>query len=336
MSNVKYQKMPMLFTTLFFSIFVSIYAFPPPFPIPNDVLSHNVTLPNLTGETMLVIGGSKGIGNATAWLAYNLGADVTITSRDRDTVNNSLYTVMDLDYCVKGSVDRFWHKYLQKNNGYRPSLVAHFGLQSYQGDMLDFDLEHMECAANMYFIGPLYLIGKIIKHVDPDGIKRPLNISFALSTASYGAATSFIGLYAGGKMILKDFIRDFQIYSGPHSYPEVRIIGIACAYANTTLSLTTYNPSVQKGDALNIKLKQAVEASGNLIGSNPVDIAFGHLIGLTLLTKQNNTIFMEPSLNGRSTSDLLYSIYASDTTTQFVKDTYSIYNLLGINISAYI
>ena len=326
----------MSFTTLFFSLLVSIYALPPPFPIPNDVLSHNVTLPDLTGQQALIIGGSKGNGNATAWHAYNQGAEVTITSRDRDTVNNSLYTVMDLDYCVKGSVDRFWNKYLQKNNGYRPSLVGNFGLEYYQGDMLDFDLDHMECAMQMYVIGPLYLIGKIIKHVDPDGIRRPLNISFALSSAGYGAGTSFLGLYAGGKAILKDFIKDFAVYSGPHYYPEVRITGIACSYAKTTLTATSYNPSVEKGDALNIKIQQEVARIENAVGSNPYDIGFAHLIGLTLLTKQNNTIYMEPVTTGRGTSDLLYSVYVSDNTTQFVKDTYVVYNFLGVNIPAYI
>ena len=311
-------------------------SLPAPFPIPNDVLSNNVTLPDLTGVEALIVGGSKGNGNATAWIAYNQGASVTITSRDRDTVNNSLYNVMDLDYCMKGSVDRFWNKYLQQHDGYRPSLVGLFGLQYYQGDMLDFDLEHMECAMQMYVIGPLYLMGKIIKHVDPDGVRRPLNISIALSAAGYGAGTSFLGLYAGGKAILKDFIRDFAVYSGPHYYPEVRITGIACAYAKTTLTATSYNPSVEKGDALNIKLQQQVLVIQNQVGSNPYDIGFAHMIGLTLLTKANNTIYLVPVLTGRGTSDLLYSIYVSDNTTQFVKDTYVVYNFLGVNIPSYI
>ena len=317
---------------LFFIYFIAVYALPPPFPIPAGNLPSGSQLPtDLSGVKVVIIGGTRGIGNATAWEFHNRGASVTITTRN--LINGGDYgpfTVMELEYGQDKSVEKFVNKYV-KQVGRIPDVLLDMGLTLYGGNILDFKKEDMEYATKMYITDPLLLIKEMLVH---NNVSRPFNISIAISTTSYGATTSFLGLYPAGKIAKKDFIRDFAVYQGPKYYPNVRITGIACSNVNTTLALTGYNPSVEMGDPVNVKFLQVAIMGAKVYGTDPTIVAKAHLEATTLLTHSNNTIYLvQPSASGRILSEILHNIYVNDNTTQYVIDSREYYTLNGVNMT---
>lgn len=319
---------------MLFLLFVFLTnALPLPLPIPAPNLPSGLPLPeSLVGVEVLIAGGSKGIGNATAWEFHNRGASVTITTRDLDAFNKSSvpFRVLQLEYGKDKSVEKLVDSYV-KAVGRIPDLLVDAGLTAYVGNLLDFDRENMEYAMRMYATDPILLVREFLKY---NNLSRPFNVSFALSTASYGAATTFISLYTAGKQLKKDFIRDFAVYEGPKYYPNVRLVGIACSNVNTTLYNSAYSPSVLKGDPLNTQLLPTLAFAARLQGNNPITVALAHLEALTTLTYDNSTLFLVPtSPRGRLTTEVLHSIYVQDNSTQFVKDTRDVYLSFGINIT---
>lgn len=310
-------------------------ALPPPLPIPDPNLPSGKPLPTCLNKVhVLIIGGTKGIGNATAWEFYNRGAKVTITTRRLSTAKHSPFTVMELEY-GKGNnnIERFVRKYIRRF-GRIPDVLIDCGLVSYNGNLLDFTREDMEYGMRMFAIDPILLVREFLLHND---VRRPFNVSFALSTASYGSGTHFIALYAAGKQMKKDWVRDFALYEGPKYYPNVRLVGVACSNVNTTLALTAYNPSVLKGDVFQIAYQQLVETGAITQGISPVIVGLAHLEATTTLTYVNSTLFLVPtSPGGRIFSEILHAIYVVDNTTQFEIDSLEAYRLFGINITAYL
>ena len=324
----------MNFFLSFFCLFNVIFTSLVPHTIPAANMPTGIALPtNLTGVRVLIIGGNGGIGNATAFEFYNRGASVTITTTDRDNVDASPFRVMKLEYGRgKRNVEKFVDRYLE-HVGF-PDVLVDIGLTYFTGLMMDFTRDEMEYATRMYITDPLLLYREFLKH---NNVSKPFNISIALSTVSFGAAGSFSGLYAAGKMAKKDFVRDFALYEGPKYYPNVRISGIACSYVDTRIVVDGYNPSADRGDAFQIQFVEVVTGLNSALGLPPVTVALAHLEAITTLTKENNSIYLVPtSPSGRVTSEILYNVYVSDNTTEFTKDNYAFYSLVGLNISSYL
>jgi NAD(P)-dependent dehydrogenase (short-subunit alcohol dehydrogenase family) len=321
---------------LFLILLINLsFCLPAPFPIPAGTLpSGNPIVSDLTGKLILIIGGLKGIANQSAHQFAALGATVVITTRNKNGVI-SPFDVFELEFGKKNSLDKFFDKW-QDKYGVSPDIIDMIGTQYVSGDLLDLSDYDFEWASKLYFVDPLVFINRMLKmSVEPE-VPRPMNITIALSTAGFGSGSTFLSYYALGKTLLKDFIYNFNVYYGPHNYPHVRIAGVSCAYAKTSFVANQYNPSIIKGDQFNIALNQVVLNLENLIGTNPAVIAAAHVEASVALNPSNNSIYLVPPLTGRSASDTLYSIYASDTTTQFVADTRLAYLSFGLNISAYI
>lgn len=310
-------------------------ALPPPLAIPAPELPSGKPLPtSLVGVKVLIVGGSKGIGNATAWEFHNRGASVTITTRHVNNASSVPFQIMELEYGRgNNNVEKLAKKYIKKE-GRIPDILVDCGLTSYIGNLVDFSRDDMEYAMRMFAIDPILLVKEFLKSND---VARPFNVSFALSTASYGAATHFIALYAAGKQIKKDWIRDFALYEGPKYYPNVRLVGVACSNVNTTLIDSSYNPSALNGDPLHVQFQQILKTSALLQGTNPVTVAKAHLEVTTTMTYANSTLFLvSTSPTGRFFTEVLQAIYVQTNTTQFIKDSKDAYLLYGLNITSYI
>ena len=324
----------MNFLLSFFCLFNVIFCALTPFPIPAANLPSGNPLPtDLTGVKVVIIGGTHGIGNATAYEFYNRNASVTITTRNLFTAAVSPFRVMELEYGRgKKNVEKFVKKYI--NQVGFPDVLVDCGLVFFTGLVMDFDRDHMEYAMKMYITDPFLLYREFLKH---NNASKPFNISIAISAVSYGTVSSFYALYAVGKMAKKDFVRDFALYEGPKYYPNVRITGIACAYVNTSIAVNSYNPSANRGDAFSIKFVEVNILLNNLLGIPASTVALAHLEAITTLTKENNTLYLVPTAgDGRTRAEILYNIYVNDNTTEFLKDNNAIYLSLGLNISAYL
>ena len=192
-----------------FALFVLSFSLPLPLPIPAPNLPSGLPLPvSLAGLEVLIVGGTKGIGNATAWEFYNRNASVTITTRDLESASPVPFRILELEYGRGKSVERFVEKYVARV-GRIPDILVDAGLVSYVGNLLDFDRDHMEYATRMYITDPILLVREFLLR---NNVSIPFTVSFALSTASYGAATDFINLYTIGKIAKKNFVCQRLLY----------------------------------------------------------------------------------------------------------------------------
>lgn len=310
------------------------FGLPAPLHIPAASLPFpGNTLPtNLSGIEVLIVGGTSGIGNATAWEYHNRGASVTITGRDAINADPVPFRVMELDYTNMQMTDKFVAKYIKKV-GRTPHIAHLIGAQFYWGNLMDFDSEHLRNAMDMYVTGPLTICRDLIQNSGP---ATPINITFALSTTANGAATSTMGPYAGGKMILRDHIRDFALEDGPKKYPWVTLRGVQCAYVKTDFVPKGYNPSILDGDSFSIDMDTKLAAYTITNGNTPQQVALAHLEAATTWVNGENLFLVPTSVSGRVISEILYSVYASDSTPKFRHDSIIFYQMMGVNIPNHI
>lgn len=304
-----------------------------PYPIPDANLPSGISLDvDLTDKKILITGGLHGIANATGWEFYDRNADVTITTRDLNNEYNGPFDLMEFEYGpANNRIQKFVKSYLRKNGGI--DALVDIGLTAFTGLWLDFTPEEMEFATRMYLTDRLSLYREFFKY---NNVSRPFNISIAMSTVAYGAGSNYFPLYTAGKKALKMFIKDFNLYEGPKYYPNVRFTSVSCSYVNTRVMLDGYNPSANRGDPFSIRF---VEVATYLTaqGLSPVVVALAHLEAITKLTSENNTHYIVPtSPTGRIQSEIFYNIEVNDNTTQYQKDTITLYTAAGMNMTAYL
>jgi len=123
----------------------------------------------LMNKKILVIGGSSGIGRAVAEMAFNMGNEVVLTSRNPTiaaTVAKSIgknVTGLQLDINDESSVQIFFQQVTAIDHIYIAAGSTRIG--SLTGDALDENLR----VFNTRFVGSLYVVRAAIDHMNTGG-----------------------------------------------------------------------------------------------------------------------------------------------------------------------
>jgi hypothetical protein len=131
--------------------------------------------------------------------------------------------------------------------------------------------------------------------------------------------------------MLKNFVKTFSFYEREKYYKNVRITAIAPSYVNTSCARNMYNPSAIKGDLVHQRFVIGMNRI-NDASMSPEITAKAILEASTLLTMVNNTEYLNPPLNGRTTSDIFHNIYVNDYRDDYIKDTRAMYKAIGNSI----
>lgn len=299
--------------------------------IPYPVLPlPNITLPSLAGKYFVVVG-CRGIALQVVLQAHALGATVICTTRDKTTFDYTTVPsdvdVRELEYGKDKSVQRFVTKYMNKY-GRIPDYVDDCGLTVYNGDQIAFTEDELIYQAQMYIIGSLLLEQGFMSF---NNLSIPVVWNYALSTAGKGVPPVFQEFYNVGKVFK---IKHIEGNNANKKYPNVRMTGVACVFANTTISATSYNPSALMGDLAQIEFQYLTIALAGIIGVPPSVVALAHLQAMLVPgLLGNEPIFQVPSLGGTSSDSLFYmdvwypALQYQSNFTVYVQDVF------GINIT---
>jgi hypothetical protein len=273
-------------------LFESLQALPLPYSsLPNASL----TLPTLTAATQILIVGGRGISASIARIFVNLGATVSVTTTSLagySLAANGLPTsvnVFELEYGTDDEERNYRHLvrvYRERMGARNPDYIVDCGLTVYSGNTVDFDATMRRRAMRMYIEDPIGLEEAFLAHNDPN--QRVIHSS-CLSTAGFNPAPLFQEFYDTGKQFKFSHILGSN---AAQLHPNWLRVGVACSFTNTTWYLTAQNPSVAKGDKLQIAF-QAIIAGATSQGNSPDTVALAHAQALLLRQELNDeTLFL--------------------------------------------
>ena len=289
----------------FFALIALTFSQPPaltleiPFPL---LPLPNITLPSLVGKNILVTG-CRGIALEIVNQAYALGANVACTTRNRHTFNYatvpSTVEVWKLDYRKSNSPTKLINKFVMEY-GRRPDAVFDLALEVINGDTNDYTEDLMDDSWGMYVKGSLLLEQAILALGDSE---VPLIISYGLSAASKAMLPVFQEFYNMGKIFKEQHIKGQNMQK---KYPNVQYKGVMCTFTNTTISITSYNPSAVKGDIVQQQFQAVIVSAGLALGVPPATVALAHLQAAYGGVYGNETIFNVLPIAGSIYSNPFY------------------------------
>ena len=224
--------------------------------------------PDLLGQTVLVIGGSSGIGLETARLARARGADIILTARDPDRLHRAglelgasiaAFDAIDFD-----RLGRFFQAL--------PAPINHLlvtGPGSYYAPLAEFDLDAARRDVDSHLLLPLQVVRDAASKVRPGGT--------LLFTGGTGGRRTAAGLafVAALTAALPALIKSLALEVAP-----VRVNLIAAGFVDTPLSASLL------GDRIDERREQlrTTLPIGRVVG--PADIAAlaVHLMTNTAIT----------------------------------------------------
>lgn len=335
-----------LFVTLTFSTLSLANS---PYAIPFSARPLNIKAPvcltgrnlekNLTGQLVHIIGGSDGNGKGTAAVLASKGAQVTITTTQASNAASGPYpfTVFELGD-ENNNMTRYWHIYVARF-GRMPDVLIDSGLKFITGFMGDLTNAKRQEAMRMYVTDPLEMYYSAMRISKSRG--QNLTIAIAESVVGYDALPPFYQLYYVGKLLKKTFIMDFPILEGPMNYPNVRVVGVACAYVDTNIAVDQYNPSVLKGNAffeafvaVNIFLNKNVGVDPVVYGNSMLEQIY-----FTEYPRDSSICIVPhkgPVQNILALYDLLHGIYQNSNTTEYVAFTQYYFKLINLSMESFI
>ena len=225
--------------------------------------------PELTGQTVVVIGGSAGIGLETARLARAEGADVILTARHPDRLEQAAAELGALstaafDATDPAALDRFF--------GDLPEVIDHVmvtGPGPYYAPLADLDRER----AHRDFDDHLWLAVAVAQHAV--GRVRPGGTLVFMSGTGGRARGAGLSLMAAATAALPALIANLAVEVAP-----IRVNLIAAGFVDTPLSASLLGDDLdQRRDQL-----RATLPIGRVVG--PADIAAlaVHIMTNTALT----------------------------------------------------
>jgi len=210
---------------------------------------------DLLGQTVLVIGGSSGIGLETARLARAKGADIILTARDPDRLHRAGLelgaSIAAFDATDFDRLERFFQAL--------PAPIDHLlvtGPGPYYAPLAEFDLDAARRAVDAHLLLPLQVARDAASKVRPGGT---LLFMGGTSGRRPAAGRSFIAALTAA---LPAMIKDLALEVAP-----VRVNLIAAGSVDTPLSASLL------GDRLGERREQlrATLPIGRVVG--PADIA---------------------------------------------------------------
>jgi NAD(P)-dependent dehydrogenase (short-subunit alcohol dehydrogenase family) len=222
----------------------------------------------LLGQTLVVIGGSAGIGFETARLARAEGAEVIITARNPDRLHAAglelRASIAAFDATNFDRLKRFFNEL--------PTPIDHVlvtGPGPYYAPFMEFDIDELRRDVDAHLLLPLEIARNAIGKVRPGG-----TLIFMGGTGGRRTAPGFYFISAL-TAALPAMTRNLALELAP-----VRVNLIAAGFVDTPLSATLL------GDQLDARLEQLRSALpiGRVVGPGDVAALAIHLMINTALT----------------------------------------------------
>jgi NAD(P)-dependent dehydrogenase (short-subunit alcohol dehydrogenase family) len=211
--------------------------------------------PDLSGQTVLVIGGSSGIGLETARLARARGAEIILTARDPDRLHRAGLelgaSIAAFDATDFGRLDRFFDAL--------PAPVDHLlvtGPGPYYAPLAEFDIDAARRAVEAHLLLPLQVARDAVGKVRAGG-----TLLFMGGVGGHRAAAG-LSLLAALTAALPAMTRNLALEVAP-----VRVNLIAAGFVDTPLSASLLGDQIDERRA---QLRAALPI-GRVVG--PADIA---------------------------------------------------------------
>jgi len=217
-------------------------------------------LKTLKGKTILITGGSLGIGFATAKKCVEEGSRVIIVARNKTTLHSSLkilnqisteqeHLLYSLDVKNINAVNNF-SKWIEDQKVKINGLVNCAGVYGPIGKTIEVDMKQFTKAFNINFFGTIYMCNAIIPIMDNSERRKVVNFSGG------GAATPFpnYSAYATSKAAIVRFTENLNIEL---TNKKIDINSVAPGFVATRLHEDT--------------LKAGPEKSGNNFYNNTIE-----------------------------------------------------------------
>jgi NAD(P)-dependent dehydrogenase (short-subunit alcohol dehydrogenase family) len=225
--------------------------------------------PELLGQTVVVIGGSAGIGLETARLAHAEGAKVILTGRNPERLERA---ASEVDALSTAAFDATDFKLLERFFNNLPAPVDHVlvtGPGPYYASLEDFDLEKARRDIEAHLLLPLQVARNARNNVRAGG-----TLLFMGGTGGRRAAKGFAlisALTAAGPAMTKNLAFELA---------PIRVNLIAAGFVDTPLSATLL------GDQLEQRRNQlrTTLPIGRVVGPADVAALAVHIMANTALT----------------------------------------------------
>ena len=223
----------------------------------------------LLGQTVIVIGGSSGIGLETARQARTQGADVLLTGRDRERLQRAATEVEAQSTAAFDATD---FKLLDRFFDDLPAPVDHVfvtGPGPYYAALAAFDFEKARLDIEAHLLLPLQVARKATNKVRPGG-----TLLFMGGTGGRRTAKGLV-LISALTAALPAMVRNLAVELAP-----VRVNLIAAGFVDTPLSAQLL------GDELENRREQlrATLPIGRVVGPQDVAALAVHIMTNTALT----------------------------------------------------
>jgi NAD(P)-dependent dehydrogenase (short-subunit alcohol dehydrogenase family) len=225
--------------------------------------------PELLGQTVVVIGGSAGIGLETARRARTEGADVILTGRNPDRLQRAASELGALSTAAfdandPGSLERFFLDL--------PTRIDHVMVTAgspHYVPLLEIDYEQARLAISEHILQALWVARNAVGKVRPGGTLLFMGGTGGRATAPGFALIS--ALTAAGPAMVRNLARELA---------PVRVNLIAAGFVDTPLSASLL------GDQLDARREQlsATLPIGRVVGPADVAALAVHLMVNTALT----------------------------------------------------
>ena len=226
-------------------------------------------MPQLEGQTVVVIGGSAGIGLATARRAREEGAEVVLTGRDPDRLEQAASAVGATGSAAFDATDpAALRQFFEQLPGSIHQVMVTAGGPSY-GPLLEMDAEQVRDAVSDHIVLAL----EVARHAQP---RMEAGGTLVLMGGTGGRKISReLGIASAATAALPAFTASLALELAP-----VRVNLIAAGFVDTPLSASLL------GDGLEARRQELRDTLpiGRVVGPEDVAALAVHLMANTALT----------------------------------------------------
>ncbi len=187
---------------------------------------------NIEGKNILVTGGSKGLGKATAKALIDKGAFVIITGRDEKSLNKTAMEIGALpikaDVSNEEDVIKTYEVVKSKFNQF-DALINNAGLARGYSTIDEMNLEDMQFVFSVNVFGAALMAKYAAKIFKKQKSGNIVNICSTAAQKGYAKGT----IYSATKFALRSMTQSWQAELRPYN---VRVIGINPTYVPTAFN----------------------------------------------------------------------------------------------------
>ncbi|MGC5585407.1 SDR family oxidoreductase [Ornithinimicrobium sp. W1665] len=194
----------------------------------------------LSGQAALVTGASRGIGLAIAARLVELGAQVVITARGQETLDEAVASLGDAALGVAGKADDPDHRAqvlqtVADRHGRLDILVNNAGINPAYGPLEEIDLGVARKILEVNVLGNLAWTQGVLAH-EGLGFRQHGGRIVNVSSVSASVPSPGIGFYGVSKAAVHHLTRTWAVELGP----EIRVNAVSPAVIKTDFSRALY------------------------------------------------------------------------------------------------